>query len=213
MSTPDPYAVFALPITATAEQTRVRYRQLALTHHPDKLTGNAEIFKAIQAAYELLIDPARKQAYDETQRLKREMEQQARRARTAGATANESARRANEEQERILRESMREEENRRKREERAAREREESGRKPGAKAKLDDLREGEQRPGVGGSRATTGRGHTDILIKTLSTTTPLHYIHLSQIRDAKQQARELLYSRKPHNMQLKSRNPLPSLGS
>ncbi|KAA8896381.1 hypothetical protein FN846DRAFT_965178 [Sphaerosporella brunnea] len=125
MSTPDPYAALELPITATAEQIRVRHRQLALTHHPDRPTGNEEKFKAIQAAYELLIDPARKQAYDATQRLNREMEEQARRARAAGAAANESARRANEEQERILRERMREEENRRKREERAAREREE----------------------------------------------------------------------------------------
>lgn len=47
------------------EDIKHQYRTLAKKHHPD-LGGDAEIFKRIKFAYEVLIDPARRKKYDET---------------------------------------------------------------------------------------------------------------------------------------------------
>ena len=63
----DPYVVLGLPRTATDDDIRRTFRKLAKELHPDLNPGNAgasERFKRVTAAYEILGDPASKQAYD-----------------------------------------------------------------------------------------------------------------------------------------------------
>lgn len=63
----DPYAVLGLSRTATDDDIRRAFRRLAKELHPDVNPTNAEAverFKRVSAAYELLGDPARRQAYD-----------------------------------------------------------------------------------------------------------------------------------------------------
>ena len=63
----DPYAVLGLERDCTAEQIRAAYRILARQHHPDLNPGSpvaAETTLGINAAYETLGDPARREAHD-----------------------------------------------------------------------------------------------------------------------------------------------------
>ncbi|OGB86504.1 hypothetical protein A3J41_01275 [candidate division TM6 bacterium RIFCSPHIGHO2_12_FULL_38_8] len=48
------FQILGLAPTATPAEIKARYRQLALVHHPDRPGGNAERFRSIQMAYELL---------------------------------------------------------------------------------------------------------------------------------------------------------------
>jgi hypothetical protein len=66
----DYYQIFGISSTATLEEIRARYRFLAQAYHPDKFSskehkvqGEAE-FKLINEAYETLIDPQQRRAYD-----------------------------------------------------------------------------------------------------------------------------------------------------
>ena len=71
----DYYALMGLPPGASEEEIRRAYRRLALQWHPDRNPGKPEAgdrFKDISEAYAILIDPAKRRAYD--------------RARAAGAT-------------------------------------------------------------------------------------------------------------------------------
>lgn len=60
----NPYEVLGLPYSATIEEIRKRYKQLAREHHPDKWTGGTpeeytyheEEFKKITVAYHILIE-------------------------------------------------------------------------------------------------------------------------------------------------------------
>lgn len=65
---PDHYATLGLDQRCTDAQIRAAYRLLAKQHHPDvnggDLTAIAQT-QALNAAYEILSDPARRQAYDE----------------------------------------------------------------------------------------------------------------------------------------------------
>lgn len=61
----NPYTELDLPVTATSEEIRQRYRTLAQMHHPDK-GGDEELFKRIKLAYEILSDPIRRKQYDIT---------------------------------------------------------------------------------------------------------------------------------------------------
>jgi curved DNA-binding protein CbpA len=66
---PDYYAVLGVPADATTAQIKKAYRKLARQHHPDTNPGDTEAadrFKTITEAYEVLTDPARRQAYDAT---------------------------------------------------------------------------------------------------------------------------------------------------
>lgn len=58
------YAVLGVTADASAAEIRRAYRQLALRHHPDKAGGNADQFKAVAQAFEVLGDPARRSEYD-----------------------------------------------------------------------------------------------------------------------------------------------------
>lgn len=63
----DHYEVFDLPKDATAEQIQKKYRKLAMQFHPDRNPGDKEAeekFREMQAAYEVLNDPVKRQEYD-----------------------------------------------------------------------------------------------------------------------------------------------------
>ena len=66
---PDYYAILGVPADSALSAIKKAYRKLARQHHPDTNPGDqdaAEWFKAITEAYEVLTDPARRQAYDAT---------------------------------------------------------------------------------------------------------------------------------------------------
>lgn len=59
------YSVLGLDKGASADEIKKAYRKKALELHPDKPTGDAEKFKEVNAAYEVLSDAQKKQQYDE----------------------------------------------------------------------------------------------------------------------------------------------------
>jgi curved DNA-binding protein CbpA len=61
----NPYQELGLDTNCTAEQIKQQYRILAHQHHPDR-GGDAERFKRISTAYEVLSDPVRRAEYDRT---------------------------------------------------------------------------------------------------------------------------------------------------
>jgi hypothetical protein len=60
---PDHYGTLGVDKHASAADIKKAYLQKAKVHHPDK-GGDAEIFKALNRAYEILSDSAQRQAYD-----------------------------------------------------------------------------------------------------------------------------------------------------
>lgn len=58
----DPFKVLGLPDTATYDEIKKRYKELAVQHHPDK-GGDAEKFKDIGAAYEMIGSEAKLKQY------------------------------------------------------------------------------------------------------------------------------------------------------
>jgi len=63
-SHPNHYRALGLPADATAEAVRRAHRRMALIWHPDKPTGDAAKFRAVQEAWEVLGDEKRKVDYD-----------------------------------------------------------------------------------------------------------------------------------------------------
>lgn len=61
----DLYHVLGLPRSATPEQIKTAYRRLALRYHPDK-GGDAEIFKQVSNAYQILSNPELRRRYDQS---------------------------------------------------------------------------------------------------------------------------------------------------
>lgn len=63
----DHYSTLGISKDATPEEIKKAYRRLASKHHPDK-GGDADEFRKIQEAYEILIDPITKGSYDNPHR-------------------------------------------------------------------------------------------------------------------------------------------------
>ena len=61
----NPYDILEISKDSTPEEIKAKYKSLAQQHHPDR-GGDENIFKQIKEAYELLIDPIRKELYDKT---------------------------------------------------------------------------------------------------------------------------------------------------
>lgn len=63
----DYYKILGLPPTATADEIKKAYRQLALKYHPDRNQGDKQsenLFKQITEAYEILSDSDSRKSYD-----------------------------------------------------------------------------------------------------------------------------------------------------
>jgi len=59
------YKSLGVEKTASDKEIKTAYRKLAVKCHPDKPDGDAEKFKEITKAYEILSDPQKRSAYDE----------------------------------------------------------------------------------------------------------------------------------------------------
>lgn len=59
----DLYNILGIKSTASKEEIKKAYRKASLKHHPDR-GGNAEEFKKVNRAYEVLSDPMKKRDYD-----------------------------------------------------------------------------------------------------------------------------------------------------
>ena len=71
LETTDYYETLGIDPHAPAEVIKQAYRRLALAYHPDRNAGDAsaeELFKAVQSAYEVLVDATRRAAYDRSRR-------------------------------------------------------------------------------------------------------------------------------------------------
>lgn len=66
----DHYATLGLRSDATLADIKKAFRQQASLHHPDRnaAANAAARFRAVQEAYEVLSDAARRQAYDDNRR-------------------------------------------------------------------------------------------------------------------------------------------------
>ena len=60
----DYYEVLGIKKGATKEEIKKAYRSLAHKHHPDRPGGNAEKFKEVSEAYQVLSDENQRQQYD-----------------------------------------------------------------------------------------------------------------------------------------------------
>ncbi|HLD17649.1 MAG TPA: molecular chaperone DnaJ [Patescibacteria group bacterium] len=64
MNKKDYYAVLGVSKEANQEEIKKAFRTLAHKHHPDKSGGDAEKFKEINEAYQVLGDPEKRSRYD-----------------------------------------------------------------------------------------------------------------------------------------------------
>jgi molecular chaperone DnaJ len=61
----DYYNILGVDKGASDDEIKKAYRKLAHKHHPDKQGGDAEKFKEINAAYQVLSDKSKRQQYDQ----------------------------------------------------------------------------------------------------------------------------------------------------
>jgi molecular chaperone DnaJ len=61
----DYYKILGLEKTATEAEIKRAYRKLAHQYHPDKGGGDAEKFKEVSQAYQVLSDPEKRKQYDQ----------------------------------------------------------------------------------------------------------------------------------------------------
>lgn len=67
---PDLYARLGLKKDASAEEIKTAFRKLAALLHPDRNPLGAGLMQAVNEAYEVLGDPAKRAAYDRGEKLK-----------------------------------------------------------------------------------------------------------------------------------------------
>jgi DnaJ-class molecular chaperone len=60
------YEVLGVSKNATPKEIKKAYKDKSKIHHPDKESGNEDLFKKIQKAYTVLIDPLSRKMYDIT---------------------------------------------------------------------------------------------------------------------------------------------------
>ena len=60
------YELLGIDKTATPKEVKKAYKDKSKLHHPDKENGNEELFKRLQEAYTVLIDPLSRKMYDIT---------------------------------------------------------------------------------------------------------------------------------------------------
>ena len=58
------YNLLGVKSDASEREIKRAYRKLSLVHHPDRPNGNADKFKEISEAYEVLKDPEKREMYD-----------------------------------------------------------------------------------------------------------------------------------------------------
>jgi curved DNA-binding protein CbpA len=61
------FAILELTPNATEDDIRSAYRRLAKEYHPDHYAGGSGPFQQIQEAYAVLVDSARRAAYEKKQ--------------------------------------------------------------------------------------------------------------------------------------------------
>ncbi|NTW27364.1 MAG: molecular chaperone DnaJ [Candidatus Moranbacteria bacterium] len=61
----DYYKILGVDKNSSDDEIKKAYRKLAHKHHPDKQGGDAEKFKEINAAYQVLSDKSKRQQYDQ----------------------------------------------------------------------------------------------------------------------------------------------------
>lgn len=61
----DYYKILGVEKNASPDEIRASFRRLAHQHHPDKKGGNAEKFKEINEAHQVLSDPQKRAQYDQ----------------------------------------------------------------------------------------------------------------------------------------------------
>jgi DnaJ-class molecular chaperone len=69
MGQKDYYKVLEVPETAGADEIKKSYRSLAFQYHPDRNTGTEDMMKAINEAYAVLSNPAKRQEYDSLRQM------------------------------------------------------------------------------------------------------------------------------------------------
>lgn len=72
MSIPDYYGTLGVPRNANETTIKKSYKKLALKYHPDKTKGDPssnEKFQQVAEAYECLIDPESRAAYDSGEKM------------------------------------------------------------------------------------------------------------------------------------------------
>lgn len=60
----DPYKILGVSSTASGAEIKSAYRKLAKKHHPDLNAGNADTFKEINSAYDILSDESKRAKFD-----------------------------------------------------------------------------------------------------------------------------------------------------
>ena len=68
MAKPDFYEVLGVSRDASERDIKKAYKRMAMKYHPDRTKGDKELelkFKEVKAAYEVLMDPQKRAAYDQ----------------------------------------------------------------------------------------------------------------------------------------------------